>query len=446
MSRDNLSHQGAPAAVLESQGAFTRDLRAMPPVTPAPAASDAPALRRLFQLRNVAVAAQVLTVALVTWGLDMAIPWRAALAVVAALASFNVWTWTVLRRGRPVSDALLLGQLLADVAALTGLFYLTGGATNPFTAFYLLPLAIAAALLPPRHTWFLTAITVGCYTALVRYHVPLPPVPGQDPFGLHVTAMWLGFIISAVLLASFVVGMATALRRRERELAAAREQALRDDRLLSLGAQAATAAHELGTPLATIGLLLEELEEGGRVDPAALEEMRRQLRRCKEALSRLSRDAGNMPASTGAPVAAADFVRRWLDAWRQTHPGCRLTVRERGDGAAGAVVADPTLTQALDNLLDNAQRASPGKVEVDVHTEDSALVLEVADRGPGLPDETARRARRGPWPGPSQGLGLGLFLSHAVIERMGGEVRLFPRAGGGTRIRVRLPLMEAARG
>ena len=445
MSRDNLSQPVFLPAVLESNGAFVRDPDAMP-VTPAPAATDTANLRRLFQLRTIAVAAQALTVAAVVWGLDMAIPWRPALAVVGGLALFNVWTWTLLRRGRPVSDTLLLGQLLADVAGLTALFYFTGGATNPFTAFYLLPLAIAATLLPPRHTWLLTAITVGCYTVLVRYHVPLPHVQGHDSFSLHVTAMWVGFIISAVLLASFVVGMATALRRRERELAAAREQALRDDQLVALGAQAATAAHELGTPLATIGLLLEELEDGAGADPAALEVMRQQVRRCKEALSRLSRDAGNVPASTGAPVAAGDFVHRWLDAWRQAHPGCELTVHQRCDSADGAVVADRTLTRALDNLLDNAQRASPGEVEVDVHTGDGALVVEVADRGPGLPDETARRARRGPCTGPAQGLGLGLFLSHAVIERMGGEVSLFPREGGGTRIRVRLPLMEAARG
>ncbi len=168
-----------------------------------------------------------------------------------------------MRRGGPVGDAELFFELLADVGCLTALLYLSGGSTNPFVSLYLLPLTIAAAALPARYAWSMAGLTVTGYTLLLFFFRPL----GHDQsmhssaFNLHILGMWITFLVSAMLIASFVTTMSASIRVRDRELAAARERALRDEQVLALGTFAAGAAHELGTPLATIAVLSRETGE-----------------------------------------------------------------------------------------------------------------------------------------------------------------------------------------
>ncbi len=246
-------------------------------------------LRRLFWLRAIAIAGQIAAVLGVHYGLGVALPIAPMLAVIVLLLMLDAFTWIRIERIEraerkgPVSDFELALQLLADIAALTALLYLSGGWTNPFVSLYLLPLAISAATLPALHTWSLAAVTIACYSALIAVHLPLPA--GAAGFDLHVFGMWMTFVLSAFVLSWFVVGMAATLRERDHMLARAREDALRKEQIIALGTLATGAAHELGTPLSTMAVITGELERDSRNFEQDVRTLKGQIERCRPMLN-----------------------------------------------------------------------------------------------------------------------------------------------------------------
>ncbi|MFO7603347.1 MAG: ATP-binding protein [Gammaproteobacteria bacterium] len=405
-------------------------------------------LWRLFFLRIIAMSGYVAAFVIAILQYQMPVPYLSAVGVIGVLTLFNGWTWLLLRSKRAVTSTALLIQLLVDISALTALLYLSGGAANPFTGLYLLPITISATILSARHTWGLALITIACYSLLIRYHIPLPMAHqhhGASVIDLHIMGMWAGFIVSASLVAYFVVGMGNALRRQQQQLAQAREKALRDERLLELGTQAAATAHELGTPLGTIALLVDEigdphLPEAERQQQ--LQTLKQQVARCKQALSGLAAAAGNRPASAGHPQPVHLFLRDWLQQARQRHPDARLHIDLPTTETSPTLLADRTLHQALDNVLDNAIQVSPQEVEIWGLWDGGMLTLEIRDRGPGLDAEVRQQLGQAPVETQQQGMGIGLFLSHAIIERFGGRLTLFERKRQGVTACITLPLMS----
>lgn len=408
-------------------------------------ASAAP-LRLLFRLRCFAVLGQLLTILGAIWWLDIPLPRVSLLSIVAALAAFNLFTgWQLRRNGRlqrTVSSGVLLAQISVDIVALTGLLYFAGGAANPFVSLYLLPISIAAALLPLPLVLLLTFGTLACYSALMVWHVPLPHVHafGHDQFWGHQIGMWLTFVIAAALIVWFLSQAAILIRERDRQLRLAREKAMRNEHILSLATLAASTAHELGTPLATLALLTDELRQDAAMPAAVLPDlqlMAEQIVRMKRLLSEISgRAAGETDVSAAVPVA--QWVERWLDEWRLLRPGIQLQATLTGIDSINIVPA-PALAKALQNLLNNAADVSPGQVELTVTADALHLLFEVLDRGPGLAPEVAALAGDVPVSTKAEGLGIGLLLTHATIEQLGGEVAVFDRPGGGTCIRVAVP-------
>lgn len=400
-------------------------------------------LRRLLLVRALTLAVLLLTLAFAVLRLGMplpVVPILLVLAVVTGLSLASVWR---LRLMWPVRDVELFGQLLVDVAALTVLFYLTGGSTNPFVTLYLLPLAIAAASLPSGYVWSMAVIGTLCYSALLSWHVPLPQAEHahhNSDFGVHVLGMWVGFVLSAGLIAGVAVRMNATLRERERALAQMREQALRQERVLALGTLATGAAHELGTPLSTMAVLVKDIEPGQGVSAEKLGILRAQLARCKEILTSLSSAAGQARAEAGQGQALDRLLEDLVGRWRARRPGVQAALRLDGDQPAPHIIAEQTLLQAITNILNNAADASPHSVEVSARWDRDTLTLDIADRGPGLAPELAGAAGQPFHTTKSDGLGLGLFLAYTTLQRLGGEVRLLPRAGGGVLCRLILPL------
>lgn len=451
------------------------------PVTPAGH------LPRLVHLRWLEVASQLLVLAIAVRGLGMALPVPGMLMVIGGLALANLITWFRLSRPWPVTDGEFFMQLSADVAALATLLYLSGGSANPFVSLLLLPLTIAATVLPARLAWAMAGLTLAIYTLLIFHALPLPDpqaelplvqhlVSGEsamlppdachtDPvgtqagggeakgnpasFALHILGMWLNFLVSALVVAFFITRLAAALRARERELAAAREASLRNEQILALGTLAAGAAHQLGTPLATLAVLLREMElEHGDRDAQLAEDLalaRQQVAHSKDILSRILADAGHQRGEGGQAQPLDGFLAEMLDDWRLLRPGIRLTVSLDGPRPAPALFRDKTLEHALMNLLDNAADASPGGIEFRGSWDAAKCMLEILDRGPGLDTAVAARAGQPFFSTKSDkgGLGIGLFLSNATIERFGGKVELFNREEGGACTRVTLRLTSS---
>jgi two-component system sensor histidine kinase RegB len=418
---------------------------------PPPLSPSTSNLRRVFLLRGIEIGALLLALGLSLSVLGLPLPLRPIVAVIALLVLVNLLTGWRLRRPWPVGDGEFFAQLLADVLAITVLLYYSGGSTNPLVSFYLLPLVIAAITLPAAYTWSMAGLTVACYTLLMFNYHPLMPKSGDysTAIYLHLTGMWLTFVLSAFLIAFFVVRMSHAIRERDRMLAVAREETLRNERIVALGTLAAGAAHELGTPLATMAVVTRELQREHAADPELAEDLRllrEQVDHCKHILSSLLASAGQARLEDAAGVTLDAYFDELLEKWRLMRPGVEAEAAWRGPRPAPHIVVEPTLSQALLNLLNNAADASPGSVEIEADWDESQIRLDIRDRGPGLSPEAAQRAGQPFFTTKGHGIGIGLFLANATIERLGGKVVLLNRDGGGAVTEVRLPLSKLLKG
>ena len=249
---------------------------------------------------------------------------------------------------------------------------------------YLLPLAMGAVLLAQQWVWFLTLIGVVVYS-LLMWMFPSEHMQhmGQS-FNQHVMGMWLSFVISAIVIAYFVLQMRNALRDKEEQLAIAREQTIRDEKLISLGALAASTAHELGTPLATIQLLLADLDEN-EISRQQIELLLDQVGRCKKALAEMSSSASNEENKKGALIEVHEYLEGLLHDWQSQRPDIKVTSQFTGP-VTTAVIAENTLSKALVNLLDNAADASPDAMRVDAQWDKHHLQLTIVYEAGRLSD------------------------------------------------------------
>ncbi len=409
-------------------------------------------LRRLVALRSMAVVAQLLTLASVWKILELKLDWQPMLLAIAALAAINLFSLMRLRSSRLVSYPELFGQLCVDVLALSVLLYYSGGSTNPFVSLYMLPLVIAAATLPGRYTWGMAALTSVCYSVLMLYYIPLPhnhQHDGDSAFNAHVVGMWLGFVFSTVVVAYFVVQMAQAVRNRDEMLVRVREEILRNERIVALGTQAAGAAHELGTPLSTMAVVIGELQHDPEAQPGwreALAILNEQVRGCKRILDKILANAQVIGAASLQP--ADRLIAEVLDEWQLLRPAAPYQYHNVGAQPAPLISVDATLRAALMNLLNNAADAAPDSdtpqaIEIRTHWNSANFTLEIHDHGRGLSKEAELKAGSAFFTTKTEGHGLGLFLANATIERMGGSVRLFNREAGGATTEIILPVAKA---
>lgn len=408
-------------------------------------ASSSRNLKRLFILRGLIISGELLALLAVHLLIEMPLPVLPLLLIIGTLALVNLWTWHRIRSGALIHDREFFIQLTIDVIALTGVLYFTGGATNPFAWFFLIPLIIAATVLSAGATWMMAALTATCYTVLMFFFLPLPGqehMHHSDNFAQHVFGMWFGFVLGAALISWFVVGMAKTLRERDRLLAEAREQSLRDEQLVAMGTLATGAAHELGTPLATMAIVTRELERQETSDSIKrkVRIMREQIDRCKQALSVISASAGEARAESGSLVKVDRFLGKLVKEWRTQHPDAFIETEIQPGPPAAQIVDEYTLHQSLNNLLNNAAEASADALLLKADWDEQQLNIDILDRGPGLHPNTVSLLEQHKASQKEYGMGLGLFLTHATIRRLGGNIALFDREGGGTCTRVRLPL------
>lgn len=417
----------------------------MPSATDSTLLSTLPAralLGRLLAVRVSLIVGWAAGIAWLHWGLGVRMPLVPMTAVLALLGVFALSTAWRLRLDAPATQMEFLSHLLADLTAFAVLVFFSGGVTNPFVSLMLVPVVIAAISLRPRWVWLLAAVAGGYYALLLFVYQPLALADPVAATAMHLAGMWFNFLVSAGLIAFFVTRMHAGLRARDRELAGLREKQLRDERIVALGTQAALAAHELATPLATIQTTAHELAAEFANDPdigADCRLLEKQAQACKAILTRLAARAHD-----GA--AAAQPLDVWfaslLERWQVLRPDAQLSARLPSDRRA--FTPPDGLEQALLNVLNNAADASPGAVEFSADTDAAALVVDIADRGPGFTPEQRAQAGRVLFSGkPGRGWGVGLALTHATLERLGGSLTLTERDGGGTRVRITLPWSPA---
>jgi two-component system sensor histidine kinase RegB len=407
----------------------------MPPPTFSPALEpvSADTLRQLVIIRAILLTAAAAAILMAASGFRAQLPLAAMLAVLllhGGLLAFTAWQ---ARRHIEAAAAEVFVQLAADAAAIAALVYFSGGYANPFISLLLVPLVLSAVALGKGHVWAMTFWVATLYSLLARYYQPLRlDVSSQEAIDLHLIGMWLNFLLTAVLVAAFVARLAAALRAREAELARLREQALRDEHLFGLGMQAAAAAHDLSTPLSGLMVAVKELQRDYAGDDELgpeLARMGQQVERMKAVLGRLAAAAGaaRTPADTAQPLDA--WLRETFAHWQLMRPQAQASLELIGPQPAPTIRVEPLLISVLATLLNNAADAAPAGIEMQADWQGD-LRVEVRDRGPGL---QAAGDKPGGW-------GVGLTLARAALERFGGRLDMAPRAGGGLRVTLNLPL------
>ncbi len=402
----------------------------------------------LAWLRLTAIAGQTGAVLFVWRVLQLPIPVSALLLGVGVLLLFDLLAALRLRLRGPVSEWEAVGHIAVDALVLGYLLYLTGGASNPFVTLLLVPIALAAAALSRAGIGVVAAISGITYLALLRFYLPLPalaPHPEGD-FQLHIIGMAIDFAIAALLLGVFIARLAGALRGEQWRLQRLRERALRDEGILAMATQSASAAHELNTPLSTLRMLLHELipaADAGEPLRQDLQLMAQQVDRCSEILREMVAVGRAQMADQAETMSLEHFVWRCLDRFQLLRPEAEVGLNLASADAGMRILVPSGLQHALLNLLNNALDASAQRdsAQVEFSARRGARTLEFAvrDHGPGFTDRGRASDTLGV-SGKDHGLGIGLALAEATAERLGGLLDAGDARDGGAEIRLRLPL------
>lgn len=421
--------------------------------------------RWLMRLRWVAVAGQFITVCTARYGLSVELRVVPLFLIISATAATNLAFTCWLRRrgtgsGEEAADrrghALLMALMTFDLGALTALLYFSGGPANPFTVFYFVNLSLSAVILPARWGWILTGVSMLCLGILFLFHLDLPALEQPAAWGPWRTELTLGQVGLWVALAAcpgvviyFVARVARELQQRDRELRRAELHRSRSEKLEALGTLAAGAGHELATPLSTIAVIAKELTnhlQGADVPGSVMEDValiRSEVDHCRSILKRMTGSAGQAAGEEVVEVRIEDLIREVLNGLRG---GERVEVVMPAMPAivpAGTIATQlQNVAQAIRGVVQNGLDADPsGRVTLSAQLDGGELRLVVQDHGPGMSQEVLTRAGE-PFfttKEPGKGMGLGLFLTRSVIERLGGTLDLQSESGRGVTALIRLP-------
>lgn len=400
----------------------------------------------LIQLRWLAVAGQILTIGIVHWGLKINLPLGLLLLAPAALIVINLVSAPLTRRRKGVPDIELLLFLCADVAALTWLLFFTGGSTNPFAPLYVMQIVLAAVLLKPAYAWGFVAMNSVLMCILTIWNLPLQlPSEGALVVDLLQSGMLVNFTLISVLLLVFVTLTSKNLRARDAYLAEARQQAAEQDHIVRMGLLASGAAHELGTPLASLSVILSDWKRMPIVSGDAdlrgdVQDMQAEVERCKTIVTGILMSAGEARGQAVTVTTLRAFLDEVIEEWR-AKAGAEVLVSLGGLGHDPAIIADAALKQVFSALLDNAQEAGAKRMVVNLDHDDDHLFIGFNDDGPGFSPQILDRLGQ-PYQSTKgrAGAGLGLFLLVNVLRKMGGSVTASNRRDGGASVQLTLPL------
>ena len=408
-----------------------------------------PQLLWFTKYRRIAVVTQLLLFVLLfnltriklsLWGFGLSV---LTSALVSLLVESKIKSFTPRRLG------LLL---ILDTLLLTAMLYFSGGANNPFSVFFIAQVALAAILIGERWTWILALLSSVFYGALFFFYVEIPVLSshgghGGHSFSIHLQGMWVAFAILAATQAFFFTKIVRALKEREMALRELSIRAERSERLASVTALAANAAHELNTPLSSIkltaGEIVEKLNRVSGVDAAKSDAalILSEVTRCGAILSRLRQEAGDLEGQIKEEipleVIGMDLKKRFYGKGAE-----RIQIDESALNLSLRAPKRP-LSEALGALVKNGLEAAPtGAVTIFAKRDKHTQEISVKDSGPGINKEILPRigepfftTKEG-----GRGLGLGVFLARSLIEKLGGELILQSESGSGTSAIMKFPV------
>ena len=389
----------------------------------------------LVRLRWLAVAGQSAAILVAHFGLGFPVPLGLSFAAIAASVWLNIGLRLKYDVNHRLHDKPATVLLAYDLLQLSALLYLTGGLQNPFALLFLAPIMISAVSLSVQRTLALVGLMVLAATFLAFFHFPLPWRPGetlQFPL-LYLAGIWLALACGAIFIAAYAFRVAEEARRLSDALTATELVLTREQHLTQLDGLAAAAAHELGTPLATITLVVKELkkiagDQGPLAEDIAL--LDQEAQRCRTILAKLA-SMGAEDAADWQSMSMRHLLEEVAEPYR--HFGVELSIDVGGEGGEPHCVRNPGIIYGLGNLIENAVDFAASKVRIEARWTVGAVRIEVSDDGPGFSQEVLaklgepyvttrsieRRARN-----EEGGLGLGLFIAKTLLERSGAVVSM----------------------
>lgn len=400
-------------------------------------------LDTILRLRWLAVLGQLATIFIVSEGLDFEVPVIPCVVIIGLSSLLNLVLQITVNPVHRLAPRYAAALLALNIAELAGLLFLTGGLQNPFSFLFLAPVLIAATALPTRITLALGIFAAACATLLGFYHMPLP-WNGDEPLVLpptYMTAVWISIILAIGVTSLYAFQVTEESRKLADALAATELVLTREQHLTAIDGLAAAAAHELGTPLATIFLISRELEQA--IEAKGLDEnargdlrtLREQAQRCREILAKITQ-----LSSQGAPfdrMPLSTLIEETVAPHRDF--GIAIKVRIALSQEAEPVgMRNPAILYGVGNILENAVDFAREQVEVNAWWNASTVEIVISDDGPGIAPDIIKRIgepyltrRRGEATG--GGLGLGVFIARTLLERTGAKVsfsnRIFPDHG-----------------
>ena len=372
--------------------------------------------------------------------------------VIAVPAMLLVLTSNVIlamrAKKRRMPPRTLAASLTLDLLGIFAVLASSGGAANPWSALFLVHIALSAAILPRTTTIVLSTVAASLF--LLLFAVPsgacCPNHPSNGAFSTHLYGMWFAFALAAAIIATFVTRVRSALEARGREIARLRREADNNARFRALATLAAGTAHELNTPLGTIAVLAYELADQDDMQfvKKHADAIGTQVERCRDVITRLQ--AGAAQRSSIEPTEIKNSVQAAIAAWRAAHPNATVETNSKQMDNVRIPLGAAELEAAVSALLDNAWFASRA-VETDeplvvqMDRDEKGPFIAVEDAGIGIPTDVRHRLGE-PFvttKEPGEGMGLGLWLVRRTVEDVGGKLEIMPRVPRGTRVVMRFP-------
>jgi len=399
-------------------------------------------LDTLVRLRWLAIIGQAATVLVVNVGLRFPLP----LGFCFMLIALSAWLNIIIRIRYPAN--LRLGNVPAvallayDILQLGGLLYLTGGLDNPFSILLLVPVIISATTLAPQATVVLGLMVVGMASLLAIVHWPLPWHPDRVlsiPLA-YSAGTWVALVLSCVFSGIYTFRVAEEARQLAKALTATELVLAREQHLYALDGLAAAAAHQLGTPLATIALVVRELEHATAPGDPHSEDialLKSQVKRCRDILAKLTSLPGEGDDHHLARLPLSHLLEEVAEPYR-AFPTEIVIKPGVGGGAEPVGRRNPAIVHGLGNLVENAVDFARSRVEVASAWDAERVSVIISDDGPGFASGiiarigepyVTTRARTGDGRADHEagGLGLGFFIAKTLLERTGARVRLANR-------------------
>ncbi len=411
----------------------------------------------LVRLRWLAVAGQLCALLLVRFGLGFPLPMALCLLAIAASAGLNIGLRLTFVINDRLDDGPAAALLTFDLLQLAALLYLTGGIDNPFVVLSHAPVVISAVSLPRAPAAYLVALMIGLAFLLAFYHLPLPWAGRAAPElpSLYRAGIWVALGLSGLFVALYAGRVAEEARLLSDALAATELILAREQHLSQLDGLAAAAAHELGTPLATIALVAKEWSKDPEIPPGRedLDLLSQQVRRCREILGKLT-SLGDDPGSVLTNMSLGVLIEEVTEPHRNFDVAVRIS--KIGASPEPICARSPGVLYGLGNLIENAVDFARAAVEVRAEWNSSTVSVTISDDGPGFAPEilssvgepyvTTRAAERRAKIDDASGLGLGLFIAKTLLERSGATVRVgnrtAPEVGAIVEIRWPRPAFE----